>query len=107
MSYVQKKSRQTTICRDSYSICTGVYFLELGVLREVLGLLCDELEERALELDEDVFGVFTEVDDSLAEELRELDCDELLLLAELRVLGVERLVLLCAGLALLLLLLLL
>ena len=64
-----KKSRQIVICRDSYSICTGVYFLELGVLREVLELLRDVFEERVLVLGEDDFEVLTELDedDSVAE----------------------------------------
>ena len=98
-----KKSRQIVICRDSYSICTGVYFLELGVLREVLELLRDVFEERVLllVLGEDDFEVLTELDeDGSVAELREVAFDELFT-SVLRVLGVERLVLLCAGLALL------
>lgn len=68
------------------------------MLREVLVLLCVELEERALELVEDDFDVFTEVEeDDFGAELRIVEFDELFASA-LRELVVERLVLLCAGL---------
>lgn len=81
-------------------LCVKIYFLELGVLLEELELPRDVLEEALLVLGEDDFDVFTEEEDSVAE-LRELEFDELLLLvSELRVLGVERLVSFCAGLAL-------
>lgn len=65
------------------------------MLREVLGLLSDELEERVLELVE----VFTEVEeDDFGAALREVEFDESFASA-LRELVVERLVLLCAGFA--------